>query len=121
MGITTPDRVNGGLEPMSTETATQEHRTAGVTATAPWRVRSVNVLPSYCLSVTCNDGTAGIVDMSRLISSEQAGIFAALQDEQLFNQVRIELGAFTWPNGADLDPEWMHQEIGKNKIWCVPG
>ena len=106
---------------MSTETATQEHRTAGVTATAPWRVRSVNVLPSYCLSVTCNDGTAGIVDMSRLISSEQAGIFAALQDEQLFNQVRIELGAFTWPNGADLDPEWMHQEIGKNKIWCVPG
>jgi len=106
---------------MPTETITQEHCTAGITAAAPWRVRTVSVLTDYCLSVTCNDGATGIVDMSRLISSEQAGIFAALKDEILFNQVRIELGALIWPNGADLDPEWMHEEIGKNKIWCVPG
>lgn len=104
---------------MPTETITQEHRTTGVTASAPWRVHTVNVLPSYCLSVTCNDGTAGVVDMSRLISSEEAGIFAALKDEKLFNQVCIEHGALTWPNGADLDPEWMHDEIRKNKTWCV--
>jgi hypothetical protein len=103
-----------------TETITQEHRTTGITAAAPWRVRTVHVLPNYCLSVTCNDGTTGIVDMSRLVSSEQAGIFAALKDEQLFNQVRIELGVLTWPNAADLDPVWMYEEIGKNKMWCVP-
>ena len=66
------------------------------------------------------DGTNGIVDMSRVIAGEQAGIYAALQDERLFNQVRIELGALTWPNGADLDPEWVHEEIGKNKTWSVP-
>lgn len=88
-------------------------------AVAPWRIRSVAVLPNYCLSVTCNDGTTGTVDMFRLISSEQAGIFAALKDEQLFNQVRIELGALTWPNGADLDPVWLHEEIGKNNTWHV--
>lgn len=105
---------------MPTETVTQAYRTTGITAVAPWRVRTVKVLPDYCLLVTCNDGMAGIVDMSRLISSEQAGIFAALKDEQLFNQVRIELGALTWPNGADLDPEWMHEGIGKNKTWRVP-
>lgn len=84
-------------------------------------IRSVTVLPNYCLSVTCTDGTTGTVDMSQLISSEQAAsIFAALNDEQLFNQVRIELGALTWSNGADLDPVWLHEEIGRNKIWCVP-
>ncbi|MER2514378.1 MAG: DUF2442 domain-containing protein [Nitrosomonas ureae] len=105
---------------MSTETVTQENCAAGITAAAPWRVRTVNVLPNYCLSVTCNDGTTGIVNMSRLISGELAGIFAALQDEQLFNQVRIVLGVLTWPNGADLDPVWVHEEIGKNKVWCVP-
>ena len=105
---------------MPTETITQEHRTAGITTAAPWRVRTVAVLAHYCLSVTCNDGTTGTIDMSQLISSEQAGIFAALKDEQLFDQVRIELGALTWPNGADLDPVWMHEEIGKNKTWCVP-
>lgn len=100
---------------MSIETVTQEHCVAGVIATAPWRVRTVTVLPNYCFSVTCNDGMTGIVDMSRLISGELAGIFAALKDEQLFNQVRIELGALTWPNGADLDPAWVHEEIGKIK------
>lgn len=105
---------------MPIETVTQEHRPAGVTAAAPWRVRAVSTLPGYRLSVICNDGTSGIVDMSRLIASAEAGIFAALKDEALFNQVCIELGALTWPNSADLDPEWVHEEIGKNKTWSVP-
>lgn len=97
------------------------HRAAGITAIAPWRIRSVTVLPGYRFSVTCNDGTTGIVDMSRLIFSEKAGIFAALKDEHVFNQVRIELGALTWPNGADFDPVWLHEEIGKQDFWIVPG
>ncbi|MER0214720.1 MAG: DUF2442 domain-containing protein [Nitrosomonas sp.] len=105
---------------MSTETATQEHRSSGITAVAPWRIRSVTVLPDYCLSVTCNDGTAGTVNMSQLIFSEKAGIFASLKEEQLFNQVCIKLGVLTWPNGADLDPVWLHEEIGKGGAWCIP-
>ncbi|GAB5604986.1 DUF2442 domain-containing protein [Sideroxyarcus sp. TK5] len=105
---------------MPIETVTQEHSAAGVTPAAPWRVRAVNVLPGYRLSVTCNDGTSGVVDMSHLVASEKAGIYAALKDEKLFNQVNVELGALTWPNGADLDPEWVHEEIEKNKSWSVP-
>ena len=104
---------------MSTKTAAQEHCPPGITAAAPWRIRSVTVLLDYCLSVTCNDGATGTIDMSQLIFSEKPGIYSALKDTQLFNQVRIELGALTWPNGADLDPVWMHEEIGKNKVWCV--
>ena len=104
---------------MSTKTAAQEHCPPGITAAAPWRIRSVTVLPDYRLSVICNDGTTGMVNLSQLIFSENPGIFVALKDEQYFNQVRIELGALTWPNGADLDPVWMHEEIGKNKTWCV--
>ena len=105
---------------MPIKTVTQEHRPAGVTAAAPWRVRAVNVLPGYRLSITCNDNTSGIVDMSALIFSADAGIFTALKDAQLFQQVRIELGALIWPNGADLDPVWVHEEISKNKTWSVP-
>lgn len=26
----------------------------------------------------------------------------------------------TWPNGADLDPEWVHDEVSGNKTWFVP-
>lgn len=59
--------------------------------------------------------------MSRLIFSEKAGIFTALKDEHVFNQVRIELGALIWPNGVDFDPVWLHEEIGKQDSWIVPG
>jgi hypothetical protein len=105
---------------MPIETVAQEHRAAGVIPAAPWRVRAVNLQPGYRLSVTCNDGTSGVVDMSALVSSPCAGIFAALKNIQLFQQVSIEHGALTWPNGADLDPAWVHEEIGQNKLWSVP-
>ncbi|MEK7450105.1 MAG: diguanylate cyclase [Planctomycetota bacterium] len=45
----------------------------------------------------------------------------SIKDKKLFHQVCIELGALTWSNGADIDPVWLHEEIGKNKMWCVPG
>jgi len=105
---------------MSIETVGQEYCPVGIKAVAPWRVQSVDMLPDYCLSVTCNDGTAGVVDMSRLVASEQSGIFETLQDKGLFNQVRVEIGVLTWSNGADLDLEWVHEEIGRNNMWCVP-
>lgn len=101
------------------ETITQEHRPAGVTPAAPWRVRAVNVQLGYRLSITCNDGTSGIVDILALVNSANAGIFAALKDTHLFQQVTIELGALTWPNGADLDPLWVHEVIRENLTWSV--
>ncbi len=104
----------------SSETVAQEHRPAGMTTAAPWRVCSVNVQPGYRLSITCNDGTNGIVDMAALVNSGDAGMYAELRDSQMFQQVNIELGALTWPNGADLDPSWVHEEISNNKTWAVP-
>jgi hypothetical protein len=109
--------INKQLELMPKEKV----NTSKVTASASWRARTVAVLPDYCLSVICNDGATGVVDMSQFIFSEKAGIYSALKDAQLFNQVRIELGVLTWPNGADLDPVWLHEEIGKGGTWCVPG
>jgi hypothetical protein len=105
---------------MSNETVAQENIAVGLKTVAAWRVRAFNVLPDYRLSITCNDGTNGIVDMSALVNSKNAGIYSALKDVQLFHKVSIELGALTWPNGADLDPLWTHEEIGKNKTWSVP-
>ena len=105
---------------MSIETTTKDHRSIGVIPAAPWRIKAVNVLPGYRLSVTCNDGTSGIVDMSRLVSIEHAGIFSELKDAQIFSQVRMNIGVLTWPNGADLDPEWVHDKVSGNITWSVP-
>ncbi len=104
---------------MPNETVAEENRPLGVVPSAPWRVSAVSVLPGFRLAVTFKDSSSGIVDMSALVGSPEAGIFSALQDPDLFGKAGIELGAVTWPNGADLDPVWMHEEIARQSEWCI--
>jgi hypothetical protein len=75
------------------------------------RLKALSVLPGYRLAVTFRDGTGGIVDLSRVRPDPSHGVFSALADPRLFEQARLELGAVTWPNGADLDPSWMYERI----------
>lgn len=107
---------------MSVEADAKEDSAAGVIPAAPWRVAAASVLPGFRLSITFRDGTRGVVDLSRVRSDPSHGIFAALADPHLFAQARVELGVVTWPNGADLDPLWMYEEISgaSDRTWAVP-
>jgi hypothetical protein len=78
------------------------------------------VLPEYLLAVTFMDGTNGIADFSAVRTAREGGIFEALKDKACFGQARLELGVVTWPNGADVDPAWMYEEIRANKPWSFP-
>lgn len=91
----------------------------GVKHSMPWRVLSVSTLPDYCLEVSFIDGTQGIVDLSQLIFSEQAGVFEVLKDKELFNQAYVEHGAVTWPGEIDLAPDAMYQQIKLHQKWIV--
>jgi hypothetical protein len=73
------------------------------------------------LKVTFIDGTTGEVDMHGFLESPQVRgtIFEPLRDGEVFGQVRIELGAVTWPNGADLAPDAMYDAIRAHGIWIV--
>ncbi len=86
---------------------------------APWRVKSVQMLPNWSLLVTFNDGVSGRVDLSRLVNSPDAGVFSALRDKAYFSMVYLDLGAVTWPNGGHLGPEEMHDAIEQTGIWVV--
>jgi hypothetical protein len=105
---------------MSGKAAAQEDRSAGVIPAAPWRVEAVTVLPAHRLAVTFRDGRGGVIDCSALLSAAAPGIYAALVDPDFFGRVRIELGVLTWPNGADLDPAWIHEALADRKMWSVP-
>jgi hypothetical protein len=87
---------------------------------APWRVKALSVLPDYRLAVTFMDGTNGIADFSAVLNAAESGIFEALKSKTCFDQARLELGVVTWPNGADVDPAWMYEQIRGNKLWVVP-
>ena len=105
---------------MPGETATQENSASGVIPKAPWRVKAISVLSEYRLAVTFQDGTNGIVDLSAVSTASEAGIYAPLADIRLFEKAYIDLGVVTWPNGADLDPAWMHERLKEEEVWSVP-
>jgi hypothetical protein len=77
------------------------------------------VLPGFRLQVRFNDGLEGTVELGGFIHSASAGVFAALRDESLFRQARIELGVVTWPGNLDLAPDAMHRAIGEHGTWLV--
>ena len=74
-------------------------------------------MPDYRLLVKFMDGTAGEVDLSRLVISDNAGIFAQLRDPGLFAQAYVEYGAVVWPGEIDLAPDAMYDEIKKHGRW----
>jgi hypothetical protein len=73
----------------------------------PDDVAEVRAGSNYSLWVRFLDGTEGTVEMSALIHSHNAGVFAALANPARFSEARIELGAVTWPGGPDLAPDAM--------------
>lgn len=100
---------------MRTQSAAKQDSPLGLTPPIqprmPWRVAAVEALPGFRLHVRFLDGTEGTVDLTALIHSPGAGVFAALADPLLFAQVRIEYGAVTWPGEIDLAPDAMYAEI----------
>ena len=65
-------------------------------------------LPDYRLSLRFEDGTTGIVDVSKCVNF--TGVFEPLRDGAEFALVRVdpELGTVCWPCGADLDPDVLY-------------
>lgn len=109
---------------MSGQAIAQENPATSIgsvtTPRAPWRIQAISVLPEYRLAVTFMDGKAGMVDCSTILAAANPGIYAPLADPQIFAQVVLELGVPTWPNGADLDPAWLYDQVSGGKIWAVP-
>ena len=91
----------------------------GVAPRSPWRVTRVEPLPNFRLRVEFTDGLTGVVDMSRLVQSPSAGVFAALIDASLFAQVSIEYGAVAWPGELDLAPDAMYTAIQEHGEWLL--
>lgn len=82
-------------------------------------VAEVHAESGYRLRVRFYDGISGWVDMSKLINSDHAGVFAALRDPAKFAEAGIELGAVTWPGGLDLAPDAMYEALKDCGEWIL--
>lgn len=85
----------------------------------PWRVAQAEVLPGYRVRVRFIDGTEGTVDLSALVHSPAAGVFAQLADPDRFAQAFVLQGAVTWPGEIDLAPDATYAEIKKSGRWVL--
>ena len=54
------------------------------------------------------DGSAGTVDFSRWLHGP---VFEPLKDPDFFQRFFVEGGTVVWPNGADIAPETLYQQV----------
>lgn len=73
------------------------------------KIVEVKPMEGYRLWLRFHDGRSGTVDLSAELWGP---VFEPLKDKELFAQVTIhpELETVTWPNGADLAPEFLYQQ-----------
>ncbi len=85
----------------------------------PDDVAEVHVVGDYRVMVRFNDGTSGTVDLTRRVRANNAGVFSALSDPEVFASVHVFLGAVTWSNGVDLAPDAMYEALRASGEWIL--
>ncbi len=73
-------------------------------------VKEARYLHDYVIWIKFNDGIEGEVDLEYELTGE---IFGPLKDKNLFKSFKVDpmLETIAWENGADLAPEFLHDNI----------
>jgi len=71
------------------------------------RVEHFEIVGPYTLTLRFEDGTEQLIDFRPVLEGE---VLSPLQDINVFNAVELDptFGTIQWPNGADFDPETLH-------------
>ncbi len=72
-----------------------------------YKIISIEFVGPYSLKLSFDDGLVRTIDFFPIL---QGPIYGPLKDEILFNRAVIdkEIHTVVWPNGADFDPEILH-------------
>ncbi|MBN1974149.1 MAG: DUF2442 domain-containing protein [Sedimentisphaerales bacterium] len=73
-------------------------------------VKEAKYLHDYVIWIKFNDGIEGEVNLETELTGE---IFGKLKNKELFRSFKIDptLETIVWENGADLAPEFLHENI----------
>ena len=75
-------------------------------------VIKIESLGGFRLRVRFDDGKEGVHDFPPMVSVSNPGpMLKPLCDETYFARVFLEIGAPTWPNGFDICPDYLHQQM----------
>ena len=71
-------------------------------------LKVARALPEFMVEIELVDGSRGVFDLKPHLG--HPGL-SALRDPCYFEKVMILAGAATWPNGEDIAPETIAQEL----------
>jgi hypothetical protein len=74
------------------------------------RVAEARYIRDYTIHLRFTDGAEGDVDLRDELYGE---VFEPLKDRTLFQQFSVhpEFHTLTWPNGADIAPEFLYEKV----------
>jgi hypothetical protein len=104
---------------MRTKPNSEENISPAIICNAPWRLIKIKPLDDYILEAEFVDGTHGFVNLKQLVTNPRSGVFVKLADVNVFNKVYVDYGVATWPEGIDLAPDNMYNEIKNNGTWIL--
>lgn len=73
------------------------------------RIVTAKPLDPYQLDITFDDGVQGVISLKDRLFGP---VFEPLREPAVFRQVFVdEFGAVAWPNGADLAPDGVYEQL----------
>ena len=72
------------------------------------------LVKGYTVEIVFDDLKKGCIDLRKYLGR---GVFKDLVNKKNFNQLRVdaELGTICWPNGADIAPEVLYDDVINGK------
>ncbi len=81
-----------------------------------YQIKSFKAINDFVLSIKFDDNSEQVIDFYPILSGE---LYGPLRDLNIFKQVRIDPEVYTlvWPNGADFDPDTLHDWPVYEQAW----
>lgn len=72
-------------------------------------VKKAKYLEEYKILLTFEDKSKKIVDFKKILRGFKGEIFRPLKDIEYFKKFKIALHTVTWPNEADVCPDYLYK------------
>lgn len=72
-------------------------------------VKKAKYLDEYRIILTFEDKSKKVVDFEKALRGFTGEVFRPLKDIEYFKQFKVALHTVTWPNEADVSPDYLYQ------------